>query len=217
MQKPNLLLESDVRAELDWDPLLDASRIEVSAKEGEVTLTGAVPTFYDTVLATDDTWSIGGVRAVDNQLLVGSLGEAIADADVAAGCLAAIGGDKLVPKGAVAVDVTNGWVTLTGQVRHHYQRQAAEHAARKADGVRGITNKIEISSEPVPGDVVDRINKALQRNAIIDDSMIEVSNVGHTIYLDGTSTSWAARSEAEDAAWAAPGVADVVDRIVIAP
>jgi osmotically-inducible protein OsmY len=217
MQKPNLLLESDVRTELDTDLLLDDTRVEVSAKDGTVTLTGAVPTYYDFVRATEDTQRVGGVRAVDNQLVVGLVGEAIADADVAAACLTAMDADRFVPKGAVTVDVVNGWVTLTGHVRHHYQRQAAEHAVWKVDGVRGITDKVEITGDPMPGDVVERINKSLERNAIVDDSLITVSNEGHTIYLDGTTTSWAARSEAEDAAWAAPGVSDVVDRITIVP
>ena len=79
----------------------------------------------------------------------------------------------------------------------------------------GITNQIELSSDPIPSDVVDRIKKAFRRNAIIDDSSIEVSNAGHTIYLDGTVGSYTARLQAEDTAWAAPGVAEVIDRTVI--
>ena len=70
---------------------------------------------------------------------------------------------------------------------------------------------------PIPSDVADRINKAFRRNAIIDDSLIEVTNIGHTIYLDGTVGSHQARQEAEDTAWDAPGVTEVVDRLVIVP
>src|SRR5579864_7844462 len=81
MHKPNALLESDVRTEMDIDPLLDDTQVMVSAKDGAVTLTGAVPTYYDTVRATEDTWRVGGVRDVDNQLLVGLVGESIADGD----------------------------------------------------------------------------------------------------------------------------------------
>jgi osmotically-inducible protein OsmY len=47
--------------------------------------------------------------------------------------------------------------------------------------------------------------------------LIEVTNVGPTIYLDGASSSWAARREAEDTAWDAPGVVDVVDRLTVTP
>ena len=217
MHKPNNLLEGDVREELDWDSLLDDSRIVVTAKDGVVTLSGAVNSYYDSVLASEDALSVGGVSAVDNELLVGLLGKAIADVDIADSCSDALDRDQFVPKGAVNVTVTDGWVVLNGDVRHHFQRQAAEFAVRRVDGVLGITNRVGITSDPIPSDVVARINKALRRNAIIDDSLIEVSNSGHTIYLDGTTSSWNAKRKAEDVSWGAPGVTDVVNRIVVAP
>jgi len=217
MHKPNNLLEIDVKDEFDWDPELDDERIVVKADDGRVTLTGTVPTYYDATRAVDDAWIVGGVRDVDNELLVGLVGGAITDIDLAAACDRAIDADKFVPKGSVTAVANNGWVTLTGQVRRHFQRQAAEFAVRRVDGVLGITNNVAISSEPIPSDVADRIKKAFRRNAIIDDSLIEVSNTGHTIYLDGTVGSYTAREQAVDTAWAAPGVTDVVDRLLIVP
>src|SRR4029077_16925586 len=127
----------------------------------------------------------GGVKVLDNELLVGRLGDAITDAAIVAASTEALNGDKFVPQGAVAVDVNDGWVTLSGEVRHHYQRQAAEHAVRKVDCVLGIDNGIALTDAPIPSDVADRIKNAFQRAAIINDSLIEVSNVGHTVYLDG--------------------------------
>ncbi len=217
MHKPNNILEHDVKAELDWDPLLDADQIVVKADDGWVTLSGAVPTYYDLTLAAEDALSVGGVKYVDNELMVGLVGETIADADVADACAAALDADKLVPKGAVSVQVLDGWVTLSGPVRRHFQRQAAKHAVSKVDGVRGVTDNIVISGDPIPSDVAARINNAFTRNAIIDGSLIEVTSSGHTIYLDGTTSSWASRAEAEDTAWEAPGVTEVVDRLVVVP
>jgi len=65
--------------------------------------------------------------------------------------------------------------------------------------------------------VADRISNALDRKAILDDSVIQVTNDGSTVYLDGTTDSYAAMQTAEDTAWAAPGVTDVVDRLVVIP
>lgn len=107
------------------------------------------------------------------------------------------------------------YVTLTGQVRRHFQRMAAEHAVGRVDGVLGIDDKVTLTSDPIPSDVADRIQKALRRDVVIDDSLIEVTNSGHTIYLDGKTSSIAARNEAETTAWYAPGVTDVVDRLEI--
>jgi len=217
MHKPNNLLESDVRDELEWDPLVDNSQIIVKASDGVVTLTGAVPTYNDSLLASEDAWSVGGVSAVDNELLVGLIGEQIADADVAAACTTALSNDTRLPSGAINVQVLDGWVTLSGTVRHHHQRQAANHAVKRVTGVVGVTDKIVITGDPIPADVADRINKAFRRNAIIDDSLIRVSSAGHTIYLDGTAGSWRSMQEAVDTAWEAPGVTDVVNRLVVVP
>ena len=217
MHKPNNMLEKDVKEELDWDPLVDNSRIIVKASDGEITLSGSVPTYFESGLAEEDAFSIGGVTMVDNQLLVGLVGDAILDADIAADCVAALDKDRFVPSGSVSVVVTEGWVTLSGEVRRHFQRRAAVHAVRRVDGVLGVTNNIVLTSEPIPSDVADRINRAFKRNAIIDDSLIEVTSVDHTVYLDGTAGSWYAMDEAVDTAWEAPGVMDVVNRLLIVP
>ncbi len=217
MHKPNGFLEEDVKEELDWDPLLDDSRILVKADDGKITLTGSVPSYYESTIAEDDTFSIGGVTMVENQLMVGLVGDAIADAEIAAECVSRLDKDRFVPKGAVGVDVVEGWVTLSGEVRRHFQRRAAVHAVRRVDGVLGVTDEIVLTSAPIPTDVADRINRAFKRNSIIDDSLIEVSSIDHTIYLDGTAGSWFAMDEAVDTAWEAPGVTDVVNRLVIVP
>ncbi len=217
MRKPNNILEKDVSDELSWDPSLDDSQVNVKADDGRVTLTGAVPTYADLLAATDDAWGVSGVTSLDNELLVGPVGEALVDGDVAARCMEALDADRFVPKGAVSVDVQDGWVTLSGHVRGHFQRQAAKFATQRVSGVRGITDKITISSDPVPSDVAARIADALGRKAVLDDSVINVTNDGSTIYLDGTTDSYAAMQTAEDTAWAAPGVNDVIDRLLVVP
>ncbi len=217
MYKPNDILENDVMEELDWDVSLDDSQIIVKADKGQITLTGAVPTYTDLLEATGDTWAVRGVTAVNNELLVGLAGEAIADTDLAKQCVAALDSDRLVPHGAVSVKVVDGWVTLDGRVRRHVQREAAKYAVAHVRGVRGLTDNIEISADPVPSDVADRINKAFARKTILTSSIIQVTNSGSTIYLDGTTDSRAAMQTAEDTAWDAPGVTDVIDRLVLIP
>jgi osmotically-inducible protein OsmY len=217
MHKPNNILESDVRDELAWDPYLDASRIVVKADSGTVTLTGAVHTWSEVLDATDDTWHVKGVTGVQNQLLVGPAGEAKDDEVIAGAARDALAKDPFVPKNSVTPTVENGWVTLVGQVGHHFQRKAAERAVGRVPGVLGVRNEILLSGEPMPADVAQRINAAFARNAILDDSKIEVTTSGHTVYLDGVVGSGQAMIEAVDTAWTAPGVADVVNRLSIVP
>jgi osmotically-inducible protein OsmY len=217
MNKPNFLLESDVKDQLDWDPLLDDDRVVVKADDGRISLSGAVDTFDEIDRAVGDAWAVGGVKAVDNQLLVGLVGDAIADLDIATASAAALDADRFVPKGAVTADVKEGFVTLTGQVRRHFQRKAAEHAVGHVAGVLGVTDHITLTDEPIPSDVAARINRAFERNAIIDESRITVSNEGHSIYLDGTTSSYLSMETAVDTAWDGPGVTDVVNRLQIIP
>ena len=217
MHKTNKWLEMDVRDEFGWDPLLDATRIVVHADDGKVTLSGVVPTHYETVLADEDASRVGGVRAVNNQLLVGGLGEAAVDETITTACTTALDNDRFVPHGSVRAVVNAGWVTLTGEVRHHVQRRAAQRAVRHVDGVVGLTDHITLTSGPIPGDVVDRIRRAFERNAIVDESLIEVTSNGHTVYLDGTVPDRFAMDEALRTAYLAPGVREVSSRLNIAP
>jgi osmotically-inducible protein OsmY len=217
MRKPNNLLERDVKEELDWDPALEDSRIVVKADDGRVTLSGAVDTFADVEWASQDVKAVGGVTAVDNRLLVGLTGAAITDADIAAKCASALDHDRFVPHDAVHAAVLDGHVDLSGEVRHHFQRKAAEHAVGRVPGVLDVSDHIALTDQPIPSDVADRINKAFERSALIDGSRIKVSNAGHTIYLDGVVGSWNAMDAALDCAWDAPGVNEVINRLTMIP
>jgi osmotically-inducible protein OsmY len=231
MQKPhppNSLLESDVKESLGWDLRVDkeslgwdlrvdSERIVVKADNGRIVLSGAVKTFDQVQRAVDDAWAVIGVKAVDDQLLVGPEGAGVADHDLAAACARALDGDMVVPKGSVRADVKDGFVVLFGEVRNHFQRKAADHAVGRLDGVLGVNDLITLTREPIPGDVAARIHGAFERNAFIDDSMIKVSKEGHTIYLDGTTNSYMSVLAAEDVAYDAPGVEHVTSRLTIVP
>ena len=215
MHRPNNLVESDIRESMDYDPKLNDSRIIVKAKDGRVTLSGAVDTFPERELAERDARYAMGVKAIENQLVVGLVGDAIADRDVTAAAREALDRDQIVPHGSVQVSVADGWVLLTGEVRRHFQRQAAQHTVGRVPGVLGVTNEITLTDEPIPPDVAERIEKAFKRNAIIDDSVIKVSNQDRTIYLDGVVNSWDAMDTALDTAWSAPGVKEVVNNLTL--
>ena len=217
MHKPNHLLEFDVKDTLDWDLTIDDRRIEVKADDGHVTLTGSVASYYERTRATEDAWTVGGVKTLDNELLVGLEGAVINDAQLEQACRNALDHDRVVPKGSVTPTVRDGYVQLRGHVRNAFQRDAAEIVVGRLDGVLAIENLIAISSEPIPSDVADRVNKAFKRSAIIDDSKIKVTNDGHTIYLTGVVGSYAAMREALDTAWQAPGVDNMVNDLVIVP
>jgi osmotically-inducible protein OsmY len=216
MHKPDKLLEAAVREELLWDPHLEDRRVVVRAQNGWATLSGWVPSHEQEAVAVDDTWAKGGVRDVDDELLVGVAGEPAVDAELVEACRSALRAERLVPDGAVKVSVTAGRATLSGEVRRRYQRTAAEGAVRRVDGVLGVTSNVAVTDDPVPSDVLHRIHKALRRRALLDGSPFQVTNEGHTVFLDGTLKSERACQITEKAASAAPGVREVVNRLSVA-
>ena len=120
-----------------------------------------------------------------------------------------------MPNNAIQVTVRNGLVTLSGEAEWNYQRTAAEDAVRKLGGVMGVTNLITIKSRVQATDVKSRIEQALKRNAHLEADAIRVKVDGSKVTLEGKVRAWYERGIAETAAWAAPGVTNVDDKLSI--
>jgi osmotically-inducible protein OsmY len=115
--------------------------------------------------------------------------------------------------------VKNGWVTLEGEVEWNYQRDHAERAVRWIKGVNGVSNLIRLKprATPSPTEIKHKIEEAFRRSALVDANRVTVEASGGEVMLRGTVRSWAERQEAERAAWAAPGVIRVDNRITVSP
>jgi osmotically-inducible protein OsmY len=211
-------IERDVKDELEWDPDLDATDIAVSVKQGVVSLTGFVKSYTDKYEAEAAAKRVAGVAGVANDLEVRmpSVDER-PDPDIARDAVAAIKSQLPISSEHIKVIVKNGWVTLEGYVEWQYQKNTAEAAVRRIRGVRGVINNIVLKPRLEPSGIKKKIQDALKRLAEVDANRIEVDANGSEVVLKGTVRSWAEREEAERAAWAAPGVTKVEDRIVVSP
>jgi osmotically-inducible protein OsmY len=211
-------IERDVKEELQWDPDLDAIDISVSVKDGVVTLTGFVKSYADKYEAEAATKRVAGVVAVANDLEVRLPAvDERPDPDLARDAVAALKSQLPISWEHIKVVVKNGWVTLEGEVEWQYQRQTAENAVRRIKGVKGVSNLIQLKPHAEPSEIKKRIQEAFRRSAELDANRIVVETHGSEVVLKGTVRSWAEREEAERAAWAAPGVTKVEDRIVVSP
>lgn len=117
----------------------------------------------------------------------------------------------------IRVVVKSGWLTLEGEVEWYYQRERAEEAVRRVRGIKGVTNSIEVKPRVASMEIRRKIEEALRRAAEIDASRVTVETNGSEVILRGTVRSWAERQEAERAAWWAPGVSKVDNRIIVSP
>jgi len=212
----NQTLEQNVADELLWDPKVDSEAVAVAADDGTITLRGTVGSFRQKREAQKAAERVFGVVNVANLLDVRLLTERRReDAEVRGDVLQALMLDTLVPE-TVDANVKDGLVTLTGTASWQYEREEAAFIAGNVLGVLGVENDIYLDSPtPYAGDVRDSIKQALERDAKLDSDGIAVETVdGHAI-LTGNVRSWAEHDAAVAAAWAAPGVTAVDDRLSI--
>jgi osmotically-inducible protein OsmY len=211
-------LKRHVEDALSWEPSIDAAEIGVSINDGVVTLRGDVGTYSEKSIAERVSLAVYGVKAVANDLEVRLMKAFVrTDTDIAQAAATALEWNTVVPSKRVTVSVSDGWVTLKGTLDWNYQKDAAFRAVRDLAGVRGVTNLITVQPRVKTADVRDKIEAAFKRSAEIDARRINVTATEGKVILSGNVHSWAERKEAERAAWAAPGVTQVDDRLAITP
>ena len=156
------------------------------------------------------------MKAVANELDVKlAFDTRLTDEDVAGACLTALRNHASVPDEKLKVVVNSGWVTIEGIVDWQFQKVAAEQALRCLVGVCGITNNIALEPRATAEDVKDKIEAAFKRSAEIDSKRINVETRDGKVVLRGHVRSWAEKTQAQDAAWSAPGVMAVDNDLVV--
>ncbi len=207
-------LRRDVAAELVWDPQVDSTAIEVSAAGGMVTLRGTVASLSHQRAGGNAARRVRGVTGVANDLRVQIPDrDRRGDEDLCGDVLEALMLESSVPM-TVEADARDGLVILTGTVEWHYQREAAESRTASVPGVTGIDNAITLTQAPAAQAAADAISCAFRRDAVLDADRLSVEAFpGGLVILAGTVGSTAAHDHAVAAAWSAPGVTEVDDRI----
>ena len=216
--KTNSELQRDVQDELNWAPNITAGEIGVTARDGVITLTGEVPSYFEKIEAEDVAGRVSGVMAIAEELEVRlpALNERT-DTDIAKSALNFLAWNLAVPSDQVKVMVENSWITLTGEVEWYFQKKAAANAVRNLMGVKGVTNSISIKPKVVAtaSEIKTTIENAFKRTAMADAQKISVTVHDGKVTLKGNSYSWKEKNVASDYAWAASGVFSVENDIVV--
>jgi len=211
---------TDVRAavekELKFDPMVDSGDIAVRNLNGDVTLTGTVPSYPQYLEAATAARRVAGVTGLHNHLEVVLPDSAYRDdVQLATAANNALAQNVTVPDGIEAT-VEDGNVTLTGIVSYGTERAAAEAAIASLPGVRNISDDIGISYAADPVDIDVHVQEALDRSALVPDgSDVTAKTKDGIVTLTGHVRTMAEHDAVLNAVWMAIGVIDVRDNLQV--
>ncbi|MCA7118830.1 MAG: BON domain-containing protein [Acidibrevibacterium sp.] len=216
--RDDLVLDGLVREELEWAPHVDATNITVHVRDGIVTLGGFVASYAEKKAAERAVWHVRGVLGLAQDIEVRLNPEARhSDEEIAHRIASILRWDARIPEGRIQVKVEAGVVTLIGAVDWRYQKEDVEARVQPLAGVVAIKNEIVVRPPRGASNINDAVRRALARHAEIDASRITVVTQGGEVTLAGEVRSLAARRIAENAAWSATGVENVIDRMRVVP
>lgn len=216
--KTDLEIQKDVMQDLKWESFLKSTEIGVSVSEGVVTLSGIIDSYSKVRLAESVALKVGGVKDVENKLIVRfDTDNKNSDSELAKIALEAINWHSVIPKDRIKIKVEEGWITVTGEVDWKFEKDAIRSALENIIGVKGISNLVSISlKNPIDKrEIKAKISKAFHRSATIDANNIAIGGTGNKIILRGIVQSYAEKQDAEKAAWNAPGVSSVENRLEV--
>lgn len=214
--KTDVEIKEAVLAELTWQPNIEETEIGVIVEDGIVTLNGVVKNFTKKMAAENAVKSVQGVKAIANDIEV-KLGDDFkrTDKEIAKAVVKALEWNSMVPEKKLSIKVENGSVFLSGKVKCQFQRSAAEEAIQNLLGVKRVVNNIQLEQGLKPSMVKENIKMAFERSAEIDADNLTVLVNDHIVTLEGNVHSLQEKEDAEDAAYRAPGVRGVKNRLKV--
>lgn len=217
MLKTDSQVQKDVMEELKWEPSVTHEHIGVSVSDGVITLSGTVPTFVEKYHAEKAAQRINGVKAIVEKIEVKLPDSLVRDDEALAHAIInQFQWSSLVPKDQVKAKVSDGWVTLTGEVVWEFQRKAAEKLVRELTGVKFLSNNITIKPKVAAENLKEKIERALMRAAVRESKKIEVTVSGSKVTLSGKVRSLAEMRAVEGTIWSSPGITEVRDNLQVA-
>lgn len=210
-------ITSWVNEALRHDPLVPASEISVSTKEGIVTLSGRVDNLAAKNRVERQASKIRGVREVLNELTVAP--SPLSDADIVYAVRRRIlNNDTIVSQGIVVTSV-DGNITIEGEVANWSEAEEAALLASAVGGVQNVKNELVTrytatrSDQEIKNDVV----AALHRDVYLTGFPISVAVKDGVVSLTGSvGNAYQKRRAAQAARWVSH-VTFVKNELVVRP
>lgn len=209
-------LKTDAISELRWDPRVTIADLRLGVCKGVITLKGEVSNLPERLIAGLIVRELPSVQEVINEIQVKiPLNEKQSDAEIRKAITLIMLWNHQVPRDLGFI-VKDAWVSLTGNVSWQFQRKAAFHAISAIHGIQGITNAININPATRAKEIKQRIEKAIQRISGDESKTIQIHVEENLVTLTGYVKSFADIERARNAAWSAPGILAVENRLQFA-
>jgi len=140
------------------------------------------------------------------------------DADIARTVRLTLEWDALLPGQKIGSTVSEGWVSLEGELSTLREKEDAERLVRGLAGVKGVHNLLTVAATRVdPRQVRTSIEEALELEAEREAEKISVNVEGGTVTLEGRVRTWPEKSVILETVSHAPGVREVTDHLSVDP
>jgi len=221
---PDESVSVGVRAALDENKALDASRITVNVENGKTVLGGAVGTWDEQEIAREAVSKVPGVKVIENRTQV-TFDAIRSDGQIAEQLRQLIANDPLCDGLALSVSVKEGVVRLNGELgsRGEYDRLVRRSSVTGVFEVNSdrLTINSDLKMEAVedkdfaPEQMMAAMNDAMKADRRIDAGLIRSELAEGVVTLSGQVPAEDMKSAAESTARGVPGVVAVDNRIIV--
>lgn len=215
--RTNAELKQAVIDELEQDHRISSDKIDVTASYGRVTLDGSVRSHYQRRTAEQDIKDVIGVSWVTDNLFAEV--DERADRQIKADVELNLGTDSTLEGFDLDTKISNGVVTLSGEVHSLYEKMHARSVASDVKGVRKVINTISVhysapkSDSELAKDVSSRLTWNWTTWPVHNDIGVKVRNGIAT--LTGDVDNWNERNVAASVAFSTSGIWRVDNRISV--
>ena len=212
-------IQQAVLRELKWDTRVKETDVGVQVSSGIVTLSGTVPDWAKREAAEEAAHRVAGVLDVANDVVVRIPGGAErSDTDLAFAVRSALEWDVLVPDTRIRSTISQGHVTLEGDVDYAHEREDAARAVKNLRGVRSLINRIEVKPPAVTTvSLRAAIEAALERRAEREARQISLRVDGGVVGVSGIVRSSAEKAAVLGTVRGTAGVRQIDDDLRIQP
>ena len=181
---PDVELTSVLRRALRRDPVVGSEPIEVSVVDGEVVLTGTVPSLVDKMRAGEVIVTFRGARSLANRIVVNAPSRP--DAAIADSVNDAIERDQAARGASARATVSDGAVTIRGSASSPSQREVLSELASRVPGVKQVSLAVDVGpisrrEAEISADVTERVDE----DARLDGARVTARVSGRTVVLTG--------------------------------